>query len=318
MTAIGTAAFDTPARADAELVRRLRDAGAVLIGKTNLPELAIYGFTESKTWGTTRNPWDRSRTTGGSSGGSAAAVAAGLVGAASGVRRRRLDPDPRRPVRALRAQVQRGRVPLGTRRTARRALARPHRRRLSHPDRRRHGAVAGRHRRSRRCRDAERAPFTQAAAAAPGSLRIAVSTSPPRLVAPPIVTDEVVAAVDEAARALARLGSPTSSVTIRTTAWSPPRSPPATCGGIRDDVDGVPTIPTGSRRARAASPARGALNRRRASHPPGASRARRGDARRILASLRALRRPADADRRRRRRSRSGAGRAGARCGRCSG
>src|SRR5262249_60633356 len=53
-------------------------AGAVIIGKTNVPELAIYGFTESPTWGDTRNPWDPSRTTGGSSGGSGAAVAAGM------------------------------------------------------------------------------------------------------------------------------------------------------------------------------------------------------------------------------------------------
>jgi amidase len=79
----GVASFDRPALQDADMVRRLREAGAVLIGKTNLPELAIYGFTESKTWGATRNPWNTDRTTGGSSGGSGAAVAAGLVGAAS-------------------------------------------------------------------------------------------------------------------------------------------------------------------------------------------------------------------------------------------
>ena len=50
----------------------------MILGKTNLPELAIYGFTESPTWGDTRNPWDPSRTCGGSSGGSGVAVAAGL------------------------------------------------------------------------------------------------------------------------------------------------------------------------------------------------------------------------------------------------
>jgi amidase len=83
LTTHGTGAFDAPAADDAEAVKRLRDAGAVVIGKTLLPELAIYGFTESKTWGATRNPWDTERTTGGSSGGSGAAVAAGLVGAAS-------------------------------------------------------------------------------------------------------------------------------------------------------------------------------------------------------------------------------------------
>ena len=57
--------------------------GAIVVGKTLLPELAICGFTESATWGVTRNPWDPQRTPGGSSGGSAAAVAAGLVPIAS-------------------------------------------------------------------------------------------------------------------------------------------------------------------------------------------------------------------------------------------
>lgn len=79
LTTNGTDAFPDPAREDAEVVRRLREAGAIVIGKTLLPELAICGFTESSTWGVTRNPWNLQRTPGGSSGGSAAAVAAGLV-----------------------------------------------------------------------------------------------------------------------------------------------------------------------------------------------------------------------------------------------
>src|SRR2546423_14523384 len=57
----GTDAFPDPAREDAEMVARLRAAGAIVIGKTNLPELAIFGFTESKTWGITRNPWNLDR-----------------------------------------------------------------------------------------------------------------------------------------------------------------------------------------------------------------------------------------------------------------
>ncbi len=83
LTTLGTGAYGPPADEDAELVKRLRAAGAVVIGKTHLPELALWPFTESATWGVTRNPWDTARTPGGSSGGSAAAVAAGLVGAAS-------------------------------------------------------------------------------------------------------------------------------------------------------------------------------------------------------------------------------------------
>jgi amidase len=84
LTAWGTNAVEEPAPADAEVVRRLREAGAVIIGKTSVPELTIWPFTETATFGATRNPWDRQRAPGGSSGGSAAAVAAGLVGAALG------------------------------------------------------------------------------------------------------------------------------------------------------------------------------------------------------------------------------------------
>src|SRR5215469_443741 len=79
----GTDAFTEPATADCEMVRRLREAGAIVVGLTQLPELAICGFTESATYGVTRNPWNLQRSPGGSSGGSAAAVAAGMVPIAS-------------------------------------------------------------------------------------------------------------------------------------------------------------------------------------------------------------------------------------------
>src|SRR5437763_5785457 len=77
----GTRSPEPPASGDAPMVRTLREAGAVIIGKTTLPELAIWPFTEAESYGITRNPWDETRSTGGSSGGSAAAVAAGLVAA---------------------------------------------------------------------------------------------------------------------------------------------------------------------------------------------------------------------------------------------
>jgi amidase len=83
VTGYGTSATRRVAVLDSAVVRLLREAGAVVVGKTHLPELAIYGFTESRSHGITRNPWDVRRTPGGSSGGSAAAVAAGLVGIAS-------------------------------------------------------------------------------------------------------------------------------------------------------------------------------------------------------------------------------------------
>ena len=85
VTSRGTGAVETAAVADSEVVRRLREAGAVIVGKTPMPELGLWPFTESVTWGVTRNPWDVERTPGGSSGGSGAAVAAGLVPAALAV-----------------------------------------------------------------------------------------------------------------------------------------------------------------------------------------------------------------------------------------
>jgi amidase len=69
---------------DAFVVRRLREAGFVIVGKTNLPEFGILPVTEPRRFGPTRNPWDLDRTPGGSSGGAAAAVAAGMVPLAHG------------------------------------------------------------------------------------------------------------------------------------------------------------------------------------------------------------------------------------------
>jgi amidase len=69
----------TPAQSDDEAVRRLRVAGAVVIGKTTMPELAIYGFTESAAFGITRNPWNAACSPGGSSGGAAVSVATGMA-----------------------------------------------------------------------------------------------------------------------------------------------------------------------------------------------------------------------------------------------
>lgn len=69
---------------DSELVRRLKRAGLIVIGKTNTPEFGIGVTTEPQRFGATHNPWDVSRTPGGSSGGSAAAVAARLVPMAHG------------------------------------------------------------------------------------------------------------------------------------------------------------------------------------------------------------------------------------------
>ncbi len=83
-TTNGAAFPTTPAKASATVVRRLEDAGAVIIGRTGLHEFA-FGFTsENQHFGPVRNPWDPNLSPGGSSGGSAAAVAAGIVSVAIG------------------------------------------------------------------------------------------------------------------------------------------------------------------------------------------------------------------------------------------
>jgi amidase len=78
-TTCGLEAWDHVPEHDAEAVRRLRRAGAVIFGKTNTPTLAGDWQTFNPIFGTTNNPWDTTRTTGGSSGGSAAALAAGMT-----------------------------------------------------------------------------------------------------------------------------------------------------------------------------------------------------------------------------------------------
>jgi amidase len=84
-TSEGSRGFaDWTADHDSAHVRRLRAAGAIVIGRTNTPELALRPVTENARFGTTRNPWNRELAAGGSSGGSAAAVAAGMLSLADG------------------------------------------------------------------------------------------------------------------------------------------------------------------------------------------------------------------------------------------
>lgn len=77
-TTYGSLAFKNNVQADAEIVRRLRTAGAVILGKTNTPEFALSGVTRNRLSPPTANPWDLRRTAGGSTGGGAAAVAGGF------------------------------------------------------------------------------------------------------------------------------------------------------------------------------------------------------------------------------------------------
>ncbi len=84
VTTSGSSAHGPACTEDSEVVRRLRTAGAVILGKTSVPELMIWPFTETLTFGATRNPWNPDYAPGGSSGGSGAAMAAGLAALAQG------------------------------------------------------------------------------------------------------------------------------------------------------------------------------------------------------------------------------------------
>ncbi len=204
VTCWGSAAFDQPASADGEMVRRLRDAGAIVIGKTNLPELAICGFTETEAWGITRNPWDTTRTPAGSSGGSAAAVAAGLCAAASAS-------DGGGSIRLPAAfcglfglKPQRDRISLAPFRehwhglSALGAVTRSVADTGLWLDVCAGGVVGG-------PPEAEHS-YLQAANSRPRRLRVAWSVKPPRALAPAIVTDDVKAAVEDTAQLLSGLG----------------------------------------------------------------------------------------------------------------
>jgi amidase len=280
VTTFGTAGFERPATDDAEMVRRLRSAGAVLIGKTNLPELAIYGFTDSKTWGVTRNPWDMERTPGGSSGGSGAAVAAGLVGAASASDGAGSIRIPAANCGLFGLKPQRGRISLApfpehwhglsvngclTRSVIDTAL---------YLD-----ATAGPAPGDAESPPSPDRPFTEAARSAPGRLRIATSTRAPREIAPPILGDAVSGAVEGTAQLLRSLGH---EVRERNPDYGLVGNGVATLylRGIRDDVRGVPNPQELERRTRGFDRlgsliGRRALRRQRALIPKHAARINR-------------------------------------------
>ncbi len=202
----GTDAFEVPAKADSEMVRRLREAGAIIVGLTLLPELAICGFTESATYGVTRNPWNPQRTPGGSSGGSGAAVAAGMVPIASagdGAGSIRI---PAACCGLFGLKASRGRVSLAPRKEGWRGLAvegcvsRTVLDTALWLD-----VVSGGSTEDEAPAPPER-PFVESAKQSPGKLRVAWSTLAPRALAPPNVSDEVKQTVAEAAEFLATLG----------------------------------------------------------------------------------------------------------------
>ena len=240
----GTDAFPDPVSADTEMVARLRGAGAIVVGKTNLPELAIYGFTESATWGVTRNPWDGQRSTGGSSGGSAAAVAAGIVSLASASDGAGSIRIPASSCGIFGLKPQKGRIPLEPD-----VLVRDHEhwRGMSVNGCESRTVLdtalflditSGGSREAGAPPDPER-PFVESARSAPGKLKIAWSVEPPRPALPPVVDEEVKRAVSETAELLRTLGH---EVSEQDPDWGRvgDNATPRYLRGISDDVERTP------------------------------------------------------------------------------
>ncbi len=202
----GTDAFTEPAKADAEMVRRLREAGAIVIGLTLLPEMAICGFTESATYGVTRNPWNPQRSPAGSSGGSAAAVAAGLVPIASagdGGGSIRL---PAASCGLFGLKPQRGRVSLAPELEGWHGLAVNGCVSRTVLDTALYLDIVSGGSQEPGAPPAPERPFVESAQTAPGKLRVAWSTVAPRAAAPAIVGEVVRTAVTDTAELLGSLG----------------------------------------------------------------------------------------------------------------
>lgn len=204
-TAFGCRGDFPPAAEDGEAVRRLRAAGAVIVGKTNTCELGQWPFTEGPAFGETRNPWHTGHTPGGSSGGSATAVAAGLVPAALGSDGAGSIRIPASWTHLIGIKPQRGRIstwPLGESFhgiTVNGTLARTVADAALLLD-----AASGNH-----DRDPHRPPALTVADAVgrdPGRLRVALSLKPPFTAVPARLLPEVRARVIELADRLAELG----------------------------------------------------------------------------------------------------------------
>ncbi len=198
-TRFGTRSGDEPVAEDSEVVRLLRAAGAIVIGKTNVPEMTLWPFSETPTYGASRNPWNLEHTPGGSSGGSGAAVAAGLIGAALGSDGLGSIRIPSSFCGLFGIKPQRDRVSIAPHTSKRYGW---------------HGlAVYGPI--ARNVKDAalfldviaqsppEQGTFAGAAAGAPGKLRIAVSTKP---ILPQPVDERELRAVEQTAELLKGLG----------------------------------------------------------------------------------------------------------------
>jgi amidase len=240
-TAFGCPGEFEPKAEDAVVTAKLKAAGAVIVGKTNSPEIGLWPFTEGPAFGATRNPWNLDHSPGGSSGGAAAAVSAGLVPAAVGSDGAGSVRVPAAWTNLVGVKPQRGRIstwpdaeafngltvvgPL-THTVADAALLLDV---LS-------GNVAG---------DLHRPPppaepFAASAARAPGRLRIALALNIPYSGAPTRLDPEIRAAVERTASVLEGLGHEVETASLSYGIWPGTSLIPRSMVGIREWTGRVP------------------------------------------------------------------------------
>jgi amidase len=239
-TAFGCGGAFEPKTADGELARRFRAAGAVIVGKTNTPELGQWPITEGPAFGATRNPWSTAHTPGGSSGGSAAAVAAGLVAGAAGSDGAGSVRIPAAWTHLVGIKPQRGRISTFPDREAFNGLT------VIGPLARSVGdaallldVLAGSHPEDLHRPPAPAQPFSAAAGRAPGKLRIALSLKIPFSGAPARLDPRVKLTVERLAEVLTRLGH---AVDYADPAYGLVGASfmPRSTGGVRDWIARVP------------------------------------------------------------------------------
>lgn len=225
-TTFGTGANPSIKRSDSVMVARLREAGAVVLGKTNVPELMVCCFTETLSNGATRNPWDPNRTPGGSSGGTGAAVAAGLCGVGHGSDGAGSIRIPAAWCGLFGIKPQRGRVPLTPYDDGWNGMST-------------YGPIA------RTVADAARfldvtaqtgTRYAEAAARPAGALRIALATNlPAGILARP--SEDALRAVQETADLLRSLGHTVTETQLDFGPLAGPSVIARYLGGVRDDFD---------------------------------------------------------------------------------
>jgi len=226
---------------DGAVAAKLKAAGAVIVGKTNSPEIGLWPFTEGSAFGATRNPWSLEHTPGGSSGGAAAAVSAGLVPAAVGSDGAGSVRIPASWTNLVGVKPQRGRISTWPDAEAFRGLTvnGP----LAHTVADAallldvlSGNVDG---------DMHRPPapaetFAEAAARPPGRLRIALSLNIPYSGAPATLDPEIGRSVQRTATTLEGLGHEVEEVDVPYGLWAGASIMPRCMAGIREWTGRVP------------------------------------------------------------------------------